>query len=127
MGRASGEGQGSFCPFISRDYQAGTVLYECGEKAAYVWFVKSGEVEVDSRTPAGGSARKTSGDFVGLESLVRPRYAGTARIAQDATLCGASRAGFAQWLGPHSERTCTVLDSLLTVRPTDPDESGESS
>lgn len=122
IGRVSGEGQGSFCPFITRSYRAGDTLYRQGDEAGYVWFVRSGSVQLERTQPGDrppsaatdcAGERKPAGSFVGLESLVRARYDATAQVAEDAVLCGASRAGFAQWLGPNSERTCALLDTLL--------------
>jgi CRP-like cAMP-binding protein len=114
MGAASGVGQGTFCPLITRAYAEGDVLYRKGEPASYVWFVKSGVIELDEdERAAGGSERKGPGSLIGLEALVRDEYDATARFATAASLCGATRAGFAQWLGPQSERTCVVLRDLL--------------
>ncbi len=124
LGIVSGVGRGQFCPFIVRDYKAGDVLYRAGDAASYIWFVKSGVVEIRAagehtaaETAPGESAaevtRKSQGSFVGLEALVRDHYDANAVFASDATLCGATRAGFGQWLGPRAERTCLVLRDLM--------------
>jgi len=131
VGAASGEGQGQFCPLIRREYQAGELLYEQGGEANYVWYVRSGALEVASEPQVSQDPptrdRKSAGSFVGLESLIRDRYDGTARAISDSTLCGASRAGFAQWLGPQSQRTCTILRDLLgSQEPSDNTQENKS-
>ena len=117
IGRVSGEGKGQFCTFISRDHEAGDVLYRHGDEAAYVWFIKSGAVELTGPSGSERRERKATGSFIGLESLIRPRYDATAEVVADATLCGATHEGFTRWLGPGSERTCAILQDLLRVLP----------
>jgi CRP-like cAMP-binding protein len=114
VGAASGAGQGTFCPLITRAYAQGEVLYRKGEPASYIWFVKSGVIELGKDEPAAQcSERRGPGSFIGLEALVRDEYDATARSATATSLCGATRAGFTQWLGPQSERTCVLLRDLL--------------
>lgn len=123
LGHASGEGRGQFCPFIRRHYQRGDVLYREGERADYVWFVKSGAVELQSREHGRGVETLTEGSFVGLESLIDDPYQATAEVADHTTLCGATRQGMADWLGPSADRTCVLLRDLLRrSRPGEPSE-----
>lgn len=138
VGAVSGVGQGQFCPLVERDYSAGHVLYRKGDSASYIWFVKAGVVELDHEdTPDDttpdvtrpGDARidderastrknlrrKGPGSFLGLEAMVRDEYGSTARFATAGSLCGATRAGFAQWLGPRNQRTVVLLRDLLNL------------
>lgn len=121
VGAVSGVGQGLFCPLIERQYAKGSVLYRKGEPASHIWFVKSGMVELgDEQGVARDAGRKGPGSFIGLEALVRDEYDSTARLATAGVLCGASRAGFAQWLGPQAGRTCVLLHDLLDLNDPSP-------
>jgi CRP-like cAMP-binding protein len=116
VGAASGVGQGTFCPLITRAYPEGEVLYRKGEQASHIWFVKSGVLGLGEEERAVECpAQSGPGSFVGLEALVREEYDSTARFITAGSLCGATRSGFAQWLGPQSERTCVLLRDLLKV------------
>lgn len=118
IGAVSGVGQGQFCPLIDRTYAQGEILYRKGDPATYIWFVKSGEVVLDAGENGSEdthSQHKGPGSFVGLEAMVRNTYEATAKLAQTTTLCGATRAGFAQWLGPQHARTCVILRDLLEL------------
>lgn len=114
IGIASGVGQGQFCPFITRAYRQGELLYRQGEGASYAWFVKSGVIALYREdTNPGARELVQSGNFVGLESLASDRYQTTATVLADAVLCGASKEGFAQWLAGESDRMCTLLRMIL--------------
>lgn len=107
LGMVSGVGEGMFCPFIVRDYREGEVLYHKGEPATYGWFIRAGEVEL------GSVERKGPGQFIGLETLVRDQYDTTSRSATATRLCGATREGLLQWLGPESPRLRLILSDVL--------------
>lgn len=115
VGAVSGVGQGQFCPLIERDYAEGDVLYREGEPATYIWFVKAGTVELSGASARAESRRKGPGSFLGLEAMVRDAYDSTARFVTASSLCGATRAGFAQWLGPQHGRACVLLRDLLDL------------
>lgn len=115
VGRASGHGEGGYCPLITRTYRAGAELYRRGDRADYVWFITAGAIEVSGAPSNASGERKTVGSFVGLESLVRSHHRESARVIEDATLCGATRVGFDQWLDGGKERRCAVLRDLLGV------------
>jgi CRP-like cAMP-binding protein len=116
VGAASGVGQGTFCPLITRAYAAGEVLYRKGEPASYIWFIKSGVVGLGEQERAAECPEhRGPGSFVGLEALVRDEYDSTARVATAGSLCGATRSGFYQWLGPQSDRACVLVRDLLKV------------
>ena len=116
LGHTSGEGQGQFCPFIQRRYRRGDVLYREGEDATYVWFVRTGAVELRSRGRGDGVENKNEGSFVGLESLIEERYQATAQVTDDATMCGATREGMDDWLGLSRDRACMLLRTLMRRR-----------
>lgn len=114
VGKASGVGNGQFCPLIVRDHPGGEVLFRAGEQASYVWFVRSGQVELRRGAPR-PPQRKGPGSFIGLEALVCDTYATTTHSVTDTRLCGATREGFMQWLGPRCQRFCVILSDVLTT------------
>lgn len=115
VGAVSGVGQGLFCPLIERHYGEGDILYQEGDSASYIWFIKVGMVELSEASSDTDPRRKGPGSFLGLEAMVRDQYDATARFVTAGSLCGATRAGFARWLGPQHERTCVLLRDLLEL------------
>lgn len=118
VGRASGLGQGQFCPFVDRQRRRGELLYLQGEPASHVWFVKRGTVVLYREVGEGAAEGKAhavrfAGSFIGLEALVSDRYADTAKATTDVVLCGATRAGIDAWLGPKGTPARTALEITL--------------
>lgn len=117
-GRASGVGRGGRCPFVARLRPAGSYVYFQGEPADVVWFVKKGTV-VLSRSPGdvagedSAHAVRRVGSFIGIEALVSPTYLDSARVTEDATLCGTSRENASLWLGPPETPARITLEQVL--------------
>jgi CRP-like cAMP-binding protein len=99
------------------------LLYLEGDDADGAWFVKRGTVALyRSRcgdTEATVRAVRFAGSFIGLESLVRPTYADTARAVGEITVCGISREGLDHWIGPPSSPARTALELTLREENTD--------
>ncbi|MEM9489783.1 MAG: cyclic nucleotide-binding domain-containing protein, partial [Myxococcota bacterium] len=107
VGTISGHGQGNFCPYLVRDYPAGTTLFRSGQTADYVWLVKSGTIALSQHDQV--CAVRGPGLFVGIDGLAEGRYRYTARVRTPTTLCGASRDGFEQWLISRSKQVCAAI------------------
>jgi CRP-like cAMP-binding protein len=123
-GRAAGVRYGGRCPLVDRKRPRGATICLEGEPASTIWLVKRGTV-VLSRTHADGQERpravRAAGSFVGLEALVRPTYADTARTTEASVLCGTTREAFDGWLGPAGTPVRMALELLLaTVVAEDP-------
>jgi CRP-like cAMP-binding protein len=117
---AAGCSSVQFCPFITREHPAGEVLASAGDAADHVWFVKDGAIGLGlSREDTDQlDAIRVTGSFIGLESLVRDTYLCSARALTRVSLCGATRAGFFDWLRMGDDRVALVLkeafrDTLL--------------
>jgi CRP-like cAMP-binding protein len=107
---------------VDRERTAGQVLYVEGDRADYVWFVKSGTVVLhraadDQRGEGRARAVRFAGSFIGLEALVEPIYRDTARATTDVVLCGATREGMDAWLGPAGTPARTALELTLRADP----------
>ncbi len=121
VGQASGVGAGAFCPFVDRHRRAGELLYLEGEPATHVWLVKEGTVVLrkeggDAQAEGRVRAVRFAGTFVGLEALVSETYVDSARAATDVVVCGATKQGIDQWLGPRGTPARTALE--VTLRAT---------
>lgn len=109
---------GGRCPLVNRRRKAQETIYLEGDAADSVWFVKRGAV-VLSRAGEDGvdhpHAVRPPGTFVGLEALVRPNYADTARTTEPTVLCGISRTAVDTWFGPRGSPARMALEvTLLT-------------
>lgn len=121
MGRAASTGEGATCPFIARRHAARRTLYLEGDAAERLWFVRDGAVLL-SRGAADGEAVQAvrwPGALIGLEALGARRYRDTARVAGDATLCGASRDAVLAWLG-HDTPALALLRHVALQLADDP-------
>ena len=107
VGVASGMPLGQFCPFIVRDYPQDAVLYNVGQTADYIWFVKTGVVALTG--DKGTCEFKYANSFIGAEAVETGRYRATAKALSPVTLCGATRQGFAQWMSSHAESLCAAI------------------
>lgn len=116
IGRASGASSVLFCPFIIRTYSAGHILCRADEPARYVWFVKEGVIGLarPGDRPDQLAALRLAGGAVGLESLVAPTYALTAKVLARATLCGAPVEALFLWLGQDPARLALVIRAALS-------------
>lgn len=124
VGRASGVGTGGFCPFVDRERKAGELIYVEGEPAQHAWFIKRGTVVLsrergEDEGEGGVRAVRFTGSFVGLEVLISDSYHDSARAVTDVTLCGATREGMDQWVGPDGSPARTALE--LTLRASQAD------
>jgi CRP-like cAMP-binding protein len=130
MGRASGVGRGGRCPLGIRHRSAGENLYLEGQPAASVWYIKSGTVALLRDLPGGEGVRaiRREGSLVGIEAVTCATYLDTARALTDLSVCGLSRAGLDNWLGPAAPARAlleqTVRDLVLDApRGAGPDGS----
>ena len=124
VGVASGIGKGQFCPFVDRRRRAGELIYLEGERADRVWFIKHGTVVLyreSGNKEAEGRAHavRFHGTFIGLEALVSNHYADSARASSDVVICGATREGMDQWLGPKGTPSRTALEISLRAQAAD--------
>lgn len=117
IGRASGVGRGSYCAFVDRQRRTGEILYLQGAEVDHAWFIKRGTVVLYRDRAGDGEpavhAVRFAGALIGLETLVAPRYADTARAVTEVTVCGIPRAGLDQWLGPKDTPARTALEVWL--------------
>jgi len=122
-GQAAGVRFGGRCPLVDRKRRPDETLYLEGDTVSSVWFVKRGTV-VLSRAGEDGvehpHAVRGPGTFVGLEALVRPTYADTARTTEPTVLCGISRASVDTWFGPRGTPARMALEVTLTTTSTAP-------
>jgi CRP/FNR family transcriptional regulator len=117
VGIASHVGHGGHCHFIQRECQPGDTLYREGDEADTVWVVQRGRVMLRRAGPSSDEAHahavRTSGDFLGLEALVVPRYADTAQVLQPSQICGARREHVDRWLGAPTTPARAALEQTL--------------
>ena len=119
VGKASGP---SRCPFSDRRWQPGEVVQLEGASADAVGFVRRGAVVLARSTDGGGEivhAVRSAGDFIGLESLVRPTYLDTARAITTTTVCRASHEVVDDWLGAPGTPARLALEQMLRTSSTD--------
>lgn len=121
IGIAAGVPKGEACPFVSRDREAGALLYIEGDTADRVWYVVSGYVSLSREASESQSAGVTwavrrPGDLVGAESLVSGTYRDSAKLLTSATLCAASRETVDAWLGPETSPARSLVQLLLKTR-----------
>lgn len=83
------------CPFSTRGYAKGIRLFEQGEVAHTLWFVKSGAVTLERNVEWSDSPVAwrlvLPGALVGVEAVTMPRYGCTAVTATASHLCRAAR------------------------------------
>lgn len=102
-------------------YRPGERICEEGAPADWAWFVKRG-LAIVSRGAGGRRAVEAAshvvspGGLVGLEALVSPVYAATARAAGDATLCVISRGNLDAWLGARGSPARAILEQIAGGR-----------
>jgi CRP-like cAMP-binding protein len=60
------------------------------------------------------------GTFIGLEALVQPTYADTARTTEPSVLCGISRAAVDTWFGPRGTPARMALEVTLATSSASP-------
>ena len=98
------------CPFITRGVGKGSTLFEEGEPAHTLLFVKHGSVILE-RGIADPIAWKLQlpGSLVGIEALTMPRYACSARTATASQVCTVARAHAQSYLS----NSATVLLTRL--------------
>ncbi|MFH0902924.1 MAG: Crp/Fnr family transcriptional regulator [Pseudomonadota bacterium] len=124
IGISAGISRGGRCPFVDRPRSAGEYLYFEGEPAVSIWFIKRGTV-VLARSVSGVEEEESAcgirrtGDFLGLEALIRPGYLFTARTTSESRLCGASLEIVSLWLGPPDSPARVALDQVLRTLCTD--------
>jgi CRP-like cAMP-binding protein len=115
-GKAS-RATGRPCPFTEELHERGEHLYEEGQAADRVWFVKRGTVVLSRASGDETAARarnvRRSGAFVGLEALVHPRYVDSARAGEATIACSAPLAQVDAWLGPPGLPARTALEQQL--------------
>jgi CRP-like cAMP-binding protein len=107
-----------------RTRATGTFVYNEGQTADRVWFVKKGTVLLSRESTIRGGesvawAVRRPGNFVGIEALVKKRYADTARAVTDVTLCGAERPEFDTWLGASDSPARAILRVVLDTHAND--------
>jgi CRP-like cAMP-binding protein len=107
------------CPFVRRRRRAGELLYLQGDPANRLWFVRCGSVALfrgagEHRGEGTLRGVRRAGSLVGVEVLIQGRFADSARVAEDAVLCGAGREEIDAWLGPGEGPTKVLL--ALAVR-----------
>jgi len=128
-GRAAGVGRGGRCLLVDRRRDRDDVVCLEGYAADTIWFVKKGTVLV-SRAGADGIDRPRAvrgpGTFVGLEALIRPTYADSARTTEPSILCGASRDDFDAWLGPAGTPARMALEQTLLATTADPSRAASA-
>ncbi len=117
-GQAAGVRYGGRCPLVDRRRRADELVYLEGEAVTSVWFVKRGAVALSRVTDDGAErphAVRGPGSFIGLEGLVRPTYADTARTTEAAVLCGISKTGLDAWFGPRGTPARMALALALAA------------
>lgn len=110
------------CPFIHRKRAASEFLFLQGEPAARVFFVRSGAVlltHTDDSGQESAHALRRSGSFVGLEALVRPTYADSARMLTAGLICAAPREAVDAWLGPRELPARLALEQVVAAAAED--------
>jgi CRP-like cAMP-binding protein len=103
IGQAANVENGGICPFVPRDTAAGESIFDEGDPADRVWFVKQGAVIVSRSccdNGGGDEARKIEieGAVLGVEALFRDTYLDSVRALTRVTLCSASRHVVNGWL-----------------------------
>lgn len=115
LGRASRP-----CPFLPRRYAAGDTIHGEDADAESVRFVKRGTVLLVRSTRSGNDVVRDvvhPGSLIGVEALVRPRYADAARAMTAATLCEVSTDRLRDWLGPEGNPAHVVMTLLASSVP----------
>ncbi len=104
-----------------RYLRSGAVLYVEGEPSEHVYFVRHGQIALSRAVEARGErtavwAVRRKGSMFGLEALVAPAYADSARAVGDSVVCIASRRAVEAWL--HGERGAplAVLGCLIEAQ-----------
>ena len=117
-GQAAGVRFGGRCPLVDRKRRTDETVYLEGDAVSSVWFVKRGTV-VLSRAGEDGvdhpHAVRGPGTFIGLEALVQPTYADTARTTEPSVLCGISRGAVDTWFGPRGTPARMALEITLAT------------
>jgi CRP-like cAMP-binding protein len=124
VGNASNVADGDRCPMVDRKWKAGATLFEAGEPAFTVWFIKKGTVVLSkpSDNPDADGiawAVRSAGSFLGLESLVRDTFVDSARAVTDLAACGTTLHGMEAWLEDRSKAARTVLQCTLQTQVED--------
>ena len=88
--------------FVPRRKRAGEHIYDEGDPAEAIWYVRSGTVAL-VRSHAGGGERvralRGEGAIIGLETLVGETHVDSARAATGVTVCVLCRSSLGTWLG----------------------------
>jgi CRP-like cAMP-binding protein len=112
------------CPFSEQAHERGEHLFQEGDAAERVYFIKHGTVVLarGSGDEASGRARavRRDGTFVGLEALVGPRYLHSARVTEPTTVCSAPLTRVDDWLGPAGLPARTALEQMLRAEAEEP-------
>ena len=114
-----GHAAGRLCPFGTRLYPKGHVLFAEGDAAETLWFVREGlvvlERDGEGHAPAARTVR-SPGNLVGIEVLALPCYRNTAYAATPAKLCSLARDRAESWIADaapailrHLVRQCTEV------------------
>jgi CRP-like cAMP-binding protein len=121
-GQAAGVGYGGRCPLVDRRRARDEILALEGDVIHTVWFIKRGTV-VLSRCGGDGVDRprlvRGPGTFIGLEVLVRPTYADSARTTEPTIVCAIGRDGLDSWLGPKGTPARMALEQTLLATADD--------
>lgn len=126
VGIACGTLDGQPCEFIDRTWKKNDIIYRQGEPASHAWYIKEGTVALRRRAwrqPTEheyGKVRELRfvTNFIGLELLVTDESSDTAIAGSDVTLCGITRAGLDQWVGPKTSPARTALELSLRTQAT---------
>lgn len=90
------------CPFSTRGYAKGIRLFEQGEVAHTLWFVKSGAVTLERNVEWSASPVAWKlvlpGALVGVETVTMPRYECTAVTATASRICRVARSQLQPYL-----------------------------
>ena len=98
------------------------MVYLEGYAAHTIWFVKRGTVLLSRAGDDGADHPRLvrgPGTFIGLEALIRPTYADSARTTVPTILCGTSREAFDAWLGAGTPARM-ALEQVLHATIADP-------
>jgi CRP-like cAMP-binding protein len=112
------------CPFTPLEHDRGAVLFHEGDPSTRVWFIRHGTVVLDRSNSDAVAARahavRRAGAFVGLDGLVAPKRADSARTTEPTTACGAPLAAVDDWLGVPGTPARLVLEQILRSEADEP-------
>jgi CRP-like cAMP-binding protein len=112
------------CRFVDTNHAKGDVLFHEGDPAEKVLFIKSGTVLLERGN--GPRAIRRAGAFVGLEALIQPRYADSARVTEPAVVCTATRQAIDEWMGAPGSPARMALEQTLRAEVEDTPRAASS-